>query len=75
VAGGERQAERAAQLFGASEALLDAIGASLWPSNRADYERNLSVARASLSSEAFDAARAKGRAMSLEQAYTYAMEP
>jgi hypothetical protein len=69
------QPVRAAQLFGASEALLEAIGARLSASNLDDYERNLTHARKSLDAPAFAAAWSAGRAMSLEQAIASALEP
>ena len=64
---------RAAKLFGASEAQLNSMGAVLYSADRADYERNLAVARTHLHDETFAAAWAEGRAMSLEQAIEYAL--
>jgi excisionase family DNA binding protein len=58
----------AAHLFGAVDALFERIGASLWPTDRVDYERNVAEARAQLDDEAFNAAYLVGRRMSLEQA-------
>ena len=69
------QPVRAAQLFGASEALLKAIGAQLSASNLDDYERNLALARKSLDAAAFAAAWLAGRTMALEQAIASALEP
>jgi len=67
------QPEWATWLFGAAEALLDLIGAPLAPADRAEYERDLAIARAQLDEAAFTAAWAQGRALSLEQAITYAL--
>jgi len=68
------QAERAARLFGAEEALRESIGAHLSPSERAAYDHNVSIACGALSKEAFAAAWAEGRAMTLQQAVAYALE-
>ena len=74
VAGFAGQPERAARLFGAAETALTAIGAQIWPSNRRDYDRNVAVVRAALEGKHFSAARAEGRAMTLEQAVAYALD-
>ncbi len=73
LAGVEGRAARSAQLFGAAEVLREAIGAPLPPCDRAGYDRNLSVARAGLHEDAFAAAWASGREMTLEQAVEYAL--
>ncbi len=49
----------AAQLWGAAEALRDAIGVPIQPVERADYERSLSAARVHLGERAFAAAWAQ----------------
>jgi predicted ATPase/class 3 adenylate cyclase len=74
VAGAEHQPERAARLFGAAEALREALNAPLWPAERADSERNKATARAQLSEEEFEKAWAEGQAMNMEQAIEYALE-
>src|SRR5207248_9721759 len=58
----------AAQLWGAADALRDAIGVPIPPVERADYERSLSAARVHLGERAFAAAWTQGRAMTPEQA-------
>ena len=58
----------APRLWGAAEALRDAIGAPLPPVYQADYERSLAAVRSSLGENAFAAAWAEGRLMSPEQA-------
>ena len=60
--------EPAARLFGAAAALFETAGASIWPIDRADYERNLAAVRAGLGEDAFAAAFAAGRAMRPEEA-------
>jgi non-specific serine/threonine protein kinase len=66
---------RAARLFGASEALLEAIGAPLHvqAQDRALYERTVESLRCRLGEEAFGVAWAEGRAMTLEQVVEYAL--
>jgi predicted ATPase/DNA-binding CsgD family transcriptional regulator len=58
----------AAQLWGAAEALRDALGIPIQPVERADYERAVSSARVHLGERAFAAAWAQGRSMTPEQA-------
>ena len=57
------QAERAARLCGAAEALRETIGAPV-PRHRGQYERAIAAARATLGEQAFAAAWAAGRALS-----------
>jgi non-specific serine/threonine protein kinase len=70
----ELRAERAAQLFGAAEALREAATTPLPPYRRADVDRDLAAARAQLDDAAFDAAWEAGRAMTMERAVGYALE-
>lgn len=62
------QPERAARLFGAVEALNEAIRSHLEYIDRIEIERNIAVARTQLDEATFAAAWAEGRAMTLEQA-------
>lgn len=74
VAGFAGQPERAARLFGAAEAAFTVLSAQLWSSNRPDYDRNVAVVRAAFDDDThFSAVWAEGRAMTLEQAVTYAL--
>jgi predicted ATPase/class 3 adenylate cyclase len=66
--------QRAAQLFGAAEALREASGVSLSKSERAEDDRYVAAVRAGLGEEAFTSARAEGRAMTVEHAIEHAME-
>jgi non-specific serine/threonine protein kinase len=68
VAAALGQRERAARLFGAAEAALEALGVQLSPSNRADYARGLASAQTGASVAASAAALAAGRGLSLEEA-------
>jgi tetratricopeptide (TPR) repeat protein len=74
LAAADDQAERAARLFGAAEALREAIGASWSPISPVDHERGVAAVRAALDEATFAAAWAQGRAMSLNQATAYALE-
>ncbi len=59
--------EWATRLWGAAEALRETMGAPLPPLERPDYEHATSAARTALGAEAFTAARAEGKTMTLEQ--------
>jgi tetratricopeptide (TPR) repeat protein len=61
------QRTRAARLFGAAAAALESLRAELSPSNRIDQERALDMARIG-HEDAFTAAYAAGRALSLDEA-------
>jgi predicted ATPase/DNA-binding SARP family transcriptional activator len=74
VAAWEGQAERAAHLLGGASALFEDIGADLDPAERDLHERTLADVHARLDDEAFAAAWAEGRAMSLPEAIAYARE-
>jgi predicted ATPase/DNA-binding CsgD family transcriptional regulator len=62
------------RLWGAAEALREAMGTPLPPVYRADYERAITAARKHLGEKAFAAAWAEGRVMTPEQAFA-AREP
>jgi predicted ATPase/DNA-binding CsgD family transcriptional regulator len=66
---------RAAWLFGAAEALREAVGAFVLPLYRAEYERGVTAARSGLDESTFSATWSEGRAMPPEQAIEYALEP
>lgn len=68
VAAAEGQMETAARLLGAVEANRAAMRLPVASAERADHELLLSKIRAALGDDAFDAARAGGQALSLEQA-------
>jgi predicted ATPase/transposase/DNA-binding XRE family transcriptional regulator len=74
VAGAIGQPERAAQLWGAAEVLLQP-GGRRSPAERAAYDRRVAAARAQLELAAFTEAWASGRAMPLEQAIAEASAP
>jgi DNA-binding CsgD family transcriptional regulator len=64
---------RAARLFGAAKALREAVGASVLPFYRADYDLGVVTARAGLGEEVFEEAWEEGRAMTPEEAIEYAL--
>ncbi len=68
---GERA--RAAKLFGAVDALLGAMKSPLFHSDRVEYGRYVTEARALLDDATFGAAWSEGRALSLEQVVAYAL--
>src|SRR5215204_57447 len=73
IAGTKGQGERAARLYGAAEALRDAIGAPLPPTNRPHYDRGVAAARAKLNEAEWEAAFSEGMAMSAEEVAEYAL--
>ena len=54
------QPERGVRLSAAAAVLFDAIGVSLWPIDKLDYERNLAAIRERLGEQAFNAACRRG---------------
>jgi hypothetical protein len=64
----QEQYHRAARLFGASEALQEAISTSLMPVDASQAQRNVATLRQTLPAAELQAQWAAGRAMSLEQA-------
>jgi tetratricopeptide (TPR) repeat protein len=74
VCSGFKLDDRAVRLFGAAEALREAMGHQPSPQDQADYDGRLAATRSRLGVVAFEAAWAEGRAMTLEQAIEYAMK-
>jgi len=76
VAGAEGDFTKATRLFGAAEAQFDRLGIILDPADKPEFDRNLEIARGGLSSAgdvSFEAERAAGRDLTLEQAVAYAL--
>ena len=70
----ETRFARAVRLWGAVEALQEAIGSPQFASTSAwVHDPYVKVARESLDPRTFEAAWAEGRAMSLQQAFQYAL--
>jgi hypothetical protein len=65
--------ERAARLFGAEEALREAIGFSLLPAQRAEHDRDVAAACTGLGEGIFASTWAEGRALPLDRAIREAL--
>jgi len=74
LAGVQRRSERAAQLFGAAEALRERLGMVLPPVERPEYEEYVAAVRTAVNDHDFTTAWAEGRGMSLDQAVGLALE-
>jgi len=74
TAAAEGRAERAARLFGATENWRSLVGFPLPPTHHTIYERDIATARAQLGDDAFAAAWAAGKALTLEQAIAEALD-
>jgi predicted ATPase/class 3 adenylate cyclase len=68
------EAERVARLFGAAEALREAVGYQQEPREHALREPYLAAARSRLTKPRWDAVRADGRRLGFEEAIAYAMK-
>ena len=73
LAGARAQGARSARLYGATEALRDAVGAPLSPVDRPDHDHKVAAARAQLDEASWKEAWAEGKAMSLKEAVEYAL--
>jgi hypothetical protein len=74
VAAANGQARRAARLFGAAEARLEAAASYIDAADGLFNERTITSAVAQLGEDAFADAYAEGRAMTFEQAANFALE-
>ena len=66
--------QKAAQLLGASDSLLKAMGLDPNPSDQLEIDRYDAAVRKQLTEKAFQIAWDKGQAMSLDQATAFALE-
>ena len=73
-AGARAQGARSARLYGATEALREAVGAPLPPVDRPDHDHKVAAARAQLDEAVWKTAWAEGKAMILEDVVEYALE-
>ncbi|HLK57591.1 MAG TPA: tetratricopeptide repeat protein [Chthonomonadaceae bacterium] len=69
----EKGGERAVRLWGVASTLREEIGSPLPPNDLEKQERELAAARETLGEDAFSTAWEEGRAMTIEQAITYAL--
>jgi tetratricopeptide (TPR) repeat protein len=67
-------AEGGAVMLSAAEAVLKSTGGAWWPADRLEVEANLEIIRSALNKDAQEAAQARGRAMTLEQALAFVSE-
>jgi predicted ATPase/class 3 adenylate cyclase/Tfp pilus assembly protein PilF len=75
VAGAQEEGgERAAQLWGAAQALHEAKGIPRDPDWLAEADARISEVRSGMGEQAWEEACRKGRAMTLEEAVSYALE-
>jgi serine/threonine-protein kinase PknK len=70
----QRNPGKAAKLLGAAEALQETLGHRITAGDLFEIERYVAAVREQLDEATFDAVWAEGRAMSLEQAISYALE-
>ena len=75
TAGARKRFELSARLFGAADVLRETIGAPVPPCERAEHDRVTASVRARMGDEEFSRLRAEGRAMTLEEAFSRALEP
>ena len=73
AAAGQGEAELAARLFGAADAMRASSGTPVRPMHQEQHDRDVAAARAALSQERFSHAYEQGRAMSAEQVITGAL--
>ena len=68
------QPERAARLWASAAALRELIGCSMLPGEAELFDQQVAQARAATSEEAFAAAWAEGRVITMQDAIAYALE-
>ena len=73
IARAQAAPERAARLFGAAEALREAIGAPMAAHERSEYEREVAALRALWPAPEREAAWAAGRVLTLDEAVAYGL--
>ena len=69
----EGHAARAAELFGVSEAIRESLGFPLFPFLQVEHDTGVAQTRASMDEDAFVAAWARGRSLSIDQAAALAV--
>jgi predicted ATPase/DNA-binding CsgD family transcriptional regulator len=74
LAGSQGHAVRSARVWGAAEALREAIGAGLVPVERYYYEPYITAARSQVDEASWTTAWAEGRTMTPEQGIEYALD-
>ena len=74
VAGAKGEAERAARLWGAAQTLHETKGIPRDTDFLAEADARISAVRSGMGEEAWEEAWRKGRAMTLDEAVSYALE-
>jgi predicted ATPase/class 3 adenylate cyclase len=74
LAGARGEAERAARLWGAAQALHETKGIPRDPDFLAEADARISAVRSGMGEEVWEEAWRKGRAMTLDEAVSYALE-
>lgn len=69
----QKQAERAAELYGAAAVILERLGITLDPDDQLDLERYSKVARDQIKNTDYEAAYARGKTLTMDQAVTLAL--
>lgn len=75
IAQAREDSPRAALLYGAAETLRERITIPMTSQEKIEYDRQVAALRAGMDEKAFGAAWAEGRAMSMDQAIAYALQP
>lgn len=70
----EEQPERAARLLGATEKAFETFGINMDPGAEKSFDENVSKVRSRMNAERFDALRAEGHMMSVDEAIAFALE-
>ena len=74
LAGAEGEAERAGRLWGAAQALHETRGIPRDPDFLGEADARISAVRLSMGEEEWEEACRKGRAITLDEAVSYALE-
>jgi predicted ATPase/class 3 adenylate cyclase len=74
VALGKETDEKAAKIFSAAASIRAAMGSTINPFDRSEYERDIALLRRQLGEEKFNNAWNQGRALTLEKAIALALE-
>jgi tetratricopeptide (TPR) repeat protein len=68
------ETQRGATLLSAAESLIQSTGGAWWPADRVEVEANQEILRSALSASELTTAQKKGKALTLEEALTFASE-
>ncbi len=74
IAKAQEEEQRAVKLFGAAESLRETINIPMTPFERAEYDPEITSLRANMDQTDFTRTWSEGRALTMEQAITFALE-